>query len=214
MKAAVIGATGAIGKDLVSQLLADDQFEQVEIFVRKEAGLSHPKLVSHVVDFSHPEHWAGDVRADVAFSCMGTTLHAAGSKAAQYVVDHDYQLHFACVARQNDVDTFVLVSSIGATATSWVFYSRMKGEIERDVKALDFPHLVIVRPSLLIRKGTDRFAEVLGLPVIRFFNKFGLFKDRAPIETAVVAQSMIALSKSPSERCKIVEGAEVRLYQS
>lgn len=214
MKAAVIGATGAIGKDLVDQLLADDHFEQVVIFVRKDVGLSHPKLITHMVDFAHPEQWSCDVKADVAFSCMGTTLHAAGSKAAQYVVDHDYQLNFARCARQNGIDTFVLVSSIGASEKSWTFYLRMKGEVERDVMALAFAHLVIVRPSLLIRKGTDRFAEKLGLPVIRFFNSFGLFTDRTPVETHIVAQSMISLSLMPRERCKIVEGQDILSYQA
>lgn len=90
----------------------------------------------------------------------------------------------------------------------------MKGEVERDVMALAFAHLVIVRPSLLIRKGTDRFAEKLELPVIRFFNSFGLFTDRTPVETHIVAQSMISLSLMPRERCKIVEGQDILSYQA
>ena len=82
MKALIIGATGATGKDLLSQLLADDTYAEVHCFVRKPLALTHPKLHAHVVDFDTPEAWADLVRGDVAFSCLGTTLAVAGSKDA------------------------------------------------------------------------------------------------------------------------------------
>ena len=83
MKALIIGATGATGKDLVTQLLADDTYSEVHCFVRKALALTHPKLHTHVVDFETAEAWADLLRGDVAFSCLGTTLATAGSKEAQ-----------------------------------------------------------------------------------------------------------------------------------
>ena len=80
MKALIIGATGATGKDLITQLLADDTYSEVHCFVRKPLALTHPKLYAHVVNFETPETWADLVRGDVAFSCLGTTLAVAGSK--------------------------------------------------------------------------------------------------------------------------------------
>ena len=77
MKALVIGATGAVGKDLVAQLLKDDSFERVDVFVRREIPLLSSKLVSHVVDFDHPEGWTDLLTGDVLFSCLGTTIKAA-----------------------------------------------------------------------------------------------------------------------------------------
>ena len=127
MKALIIGATGATGKDLVTQLLADDTYSEVHCFVRKPLALTHHKLHSHVVDFEHPEVWADLLHGDVAFSCLGTTLAVAGSKEAQWRVDYDYQYAFAQQCKANGVPTFVLVSAAGAKAQSKVFYNRMKG---------------------------------------------------------------------------------------
>src|SRR5690606_12223779 len=104
MKALVIGATGATGTDLVQTLLQDNDFETVEVFVRKPLPLSHPKLKTHIVDFDKPDDWKNLVQGDVAFSCMGTTLKAAGSKDAQRKVDYHYQYDFAKAARENKVD--------------------------------------------------------------------------------------------------------------
>src|SRR4051794_19435433 len=114
MKALVIGATGATGKDLVSKLLEDQDYEEVNIFVRKAAEINHPKLKTHIVNFEKPEEWKNLVHGDVAFSCLGTTLKDAGSKEAQKKVDYDYQLNFAKTARENNVDDYILVSSYGA----------------------------------------------------------------------------------------------------
>ena len=78
LKALVIGATGAVGKDLVQQLMEDSSVERVDIFVRREVKIPSAKLVAHVVDFDHPETWAEQLQGDVLFSCMGTTIKAAG----------------------------------------------------------------------------------------------------------------------------------------
>ena len=77
MKAVVIGATGATGKVLVRQLLADDDYSFVEIFVRNDWDIQHPKLICHVVDFEKIEQWKHLIEGDVDFSCLGTTLKDA-----------------------------------------------------------------------------------------------------------------------------------------
>ncbi len=190
MKALIIGATGATGKDLVTQLLADDTYSEVHCFVRKPLALTHPKLHAHVVDFETPEAWADLLRGDVAFSCLGTTLAVAGSKEAQWRVDYDYQYAFAEHCRQNGVATFVLVSAAGATAQSKLFYNRMKGQLEDAVKALGFPRLLIFQPSILIRSNSDRGGENFTVKVFNFLNKLGILKRYRPMPTAVLAQRM------------------------
>ena len=190
MKALIIGATGATGKDLVTQLLADDTYSQVHCFVRKPLTLTHPKLHAHVVDFENPEAWADLLRGDVAFSCLGTTLAVAGSKEAQWRVDYDYQYTFAKHCHQNGVPTFVLISAAGAKAPSKLFYNRMKGQLEDAVKALGFPSLLLFQPSILIRSNSDRGGENFTIKVIAFLNKLGLFKRYRPMPTAVLALKM------------------------
>ena len=190
MKALIIGATGATGKDLVTLLLNDNAYTEVHCFVRKPLALTHPKLHAHVVDFETPEAWADLVRGDVAFSCLGTTLAIAGSKEAQWRVDYDYQYAFAQQCKANGVPTFVLVSAAGATAESKLFYNRMKGQLEDAMKALEFTRLLIFQPSVLVRKGSDRKGEQFGLKMIVLLNKIGLFKRYRPMPTNVLAQRM------------------------
>lgn len=198
MKALVIGATGATGKDLVKKLLADQDFDQVDVFVRKPLGVENPKLTAHIVNFDQPEEWKNLVKGDVAFSCLGTTLKAAGSKEKQWKVDFDYQYEFAKIAKDNNVDDYVLVSSYGANPQSKIFYSRMKGELEEQVKGLHFNKITIFQPGMLERKSSDRSGEVLGGKIIKFVNKFGLFESMKPLPTDVLAQAMINSSKIKS----------------
>ncbi len=198
MKALIIGATGATGKDLVHQLLQDMDFHEIHVFVRIPLKINDPKLKVHIVDFEKSDDWKSLVKGDVAFSCLGTTLKAAGSKEAQKKVDVDYQYHFAKSARENGVDDFILVSAYGADPNSAMFYSKIKGELEQKVKKLHFNKVTIFQPGMLERKSSDRFGEVAGAKVIKFINKLGLLKSQKPLPTHVLAKAMINASKIKS----------------
>ena len=198
MKALVIGATGATGKDLVKQLCQDSDFDEIDIFVRRRSDFHNEKVKAHLVDFDHPEEWKHLVKGDVAFSCLGTTLKSAGSKENQKVIDYDYQFNFAKAAKENNVQDYILVSAYGASPDSKIFYSRIKGELEEAVKNLKFEKTTIFKPGMLERKNTDRNGEVFGLKIIKFLNKFGLFKSQQPLPTEVLAKAMIVASKIKS----------------
>src|SRR6218665_2915498 len=199
MKALVIGATGATGKDLVNQLSNDPEFEQIDIFVRRRSDFHNDKITAHIVDFDHPEEWKHLVKGDVAFSCLGTTLKTAGSKENQKVIDYDYQFNFAKVAKENQVEDYILVSAYGANPDSKIFYSRIKGELEEAVKNLKFEKTTIFKPGMLERKNSDRNGEVFGLKALKFVNKLGLFKSQQPLPTSVLAKAMINASKIKSK---------------
>lgn len=209
MHALLIGATGATGKDLLELLLKDDTFHQVDIFVRRDMGFQHKKLKIHVIDFDKPEQWKHLVQGDVLFSCMGTTLKAAGSKEAQWKIDYDYQFQFAKTARENNVNNYVLVSAGYSSPNSLFYYSRMKGQLEEAVKALGFSKLVIFNPPVLIRKNSDRTLEVIGLKAIQFFNKVGFFRSQKPLPTEVLAQAMINSVKIKDNAFFTIEGKEI-----
>ena len=209
MKALVIGATGAVGKDLVQQLLEDGSFERVDIFVRRQVNVSSDKLVVHVVDFDRPETWAGELQADVLFSCLGTTIKAAGSQEAQWKVDYTYQYEAAKAARAIGVKTYVLVSSVGANAKSKVFYTKMKGALDEAVQQLGFEGCFILRPPSLIRKGSDRFGEKVGIVALRGFNAIGLMRNYTPMPTEAVAAAMIRLAKSGRQGVAIFDSQDI-----
>lgn len=198
MKALVIGATGATGKDLVNQLLNDKEFDEVDIFVRKPVDIQNDKLKVHVVNFEKPEEWKDRVKGDVAFSCLGTTLKDAGSKEAQKKVDFDYQYEFAKAAKDNEVEDYILVSAYGANPQSKIFYSKMKGELEEAVKQLHFNKITIFKPGMLERKDSERTGEVLGSRIIKFANKLGLLESQKPLPTDILAKAMINSSKIKS----------------
>ncbi|WP_126650866.1 NAD(P)H-binding protein [Chryseobacterium aureum] len=198
MKALVIGATGATGKDLVNQLLNDKEFDEVDIFVRKPVDIQNEKLKVHVVNFEKPEEWKEKVKGDVAFSCLGTTLKDAGSKEAQKKVDFDYQYEFAKAAKENEVEDYILVSAYGANPQSKIFYSKMKGELEEAVKQLHFNKITIFKPGMLERKDSERTGEVLGSRIIKFANKLGLLESQKPLPTDILAKAMINSSKIKS----------------
>ncbi len=195
MKALLIGATGATGKDLLELLLKDEEIKQVDIFVRRELNVKHEKLNSHIIDFDKPEEWKHLVKGDVLFSCLGTTLKLAGSKEAQWKIDYEYQYRFAKLAKENNVNSYVLVSAANASSKSLIFYSKMKGQLEDDVKALGFLKTIIFNPPLLLRENTDRKMEVLGAKMIIFLNYLGIFRSQKPLSTKLLAEAMLKSAK-------------------
>ena len=209
MKALIIGATGATGSDLLELLLADSKTESVEIFVRRSPEIKHDKLTVHLIDFDKPEQWSHRVKGDILFSCLGTTLKDAGSKAAQWKVDHDYQYLFAKAAKENGVGSCVLVSSVNASAKSPIFYARMKGELEEDVRKLGFPRLIIFRPPSLIRRESDRTMERVGVRVLRFLNRLGLFRSMQPMPTDLLAKAMLHAAKSSGNSEHLLEPLDI-----
>ena len=209
MNALLIGATGATGSDLLQLLLGDSKVERVAIFVRRDPQITHPKLEVHLIDFDKKEQWRHLVKGDILFSCLGTTLKDAGSKEAQWKVDHDYQYRFAEAARENGVGTLLLVSSMNASLKSPFFYARMKGELEEAVRKLGFPRLMIFRPPSLIRKGSDRAMERVGVKLIGFLNRLGLLKSMRPIPTERLAQAMLYAAKSFRREEHILEPVDI-----
>ena len=194
--AVVIGATGLVGKQLVNQLLAHNQFDQVTVLVRRSTGLTHAKLNEVILNFDELAQTSNHIKGDVLFSCMGTTIKQAKTKDNQFRVDFTYQFETAQIAAKNKVNTYVLVSSIGADAKSSMFYSRIKGELEDAVTLLPFPKIRILRPSILQGDRTEfRFGERIGITLTHFFGLFipPLRKWRA-IKDVQVAQAMIGLA--------------------
>ncbi|WP_026464418.1 NAD(P)H-binding protein [Adhaeribacter aquaticus] len=190
--AIVIGATGLVGSALVQLLLTNSKFDKVLTFGRRSADFNHPKLEEYVIDFDRPETWQHLVKGDVLFSALGTTLKQAGGQNAQYKIDFTYQYQFAEAAALNQVPVYVLVSSAGADPNSIVFYTRMKGELERQVKQLAFTSINIIQPGLLVgKRQEERTGEKVGYYVLKAVNRVGLFKSYQPIPAQTVAKAML-----------------------
>jgi uncharacterized protein YbjT (DUF2867 family) len=195
-KAIVIGSTGMVGTELIKLLIENKDFSEIVSLVRRSGGVNHPKLNEQIIDFDKPDEWKNLVTGDVLFSTLGTTLAHAKTKENQFKIDYTYQYTVAEVAAKNGVSNYVLVSSAGASSTSAVFYSKMKGELEDAVKKLPFYVISILRPGQLDGDRKEkRTGEKAGLSVMYFLNKIGLFRRYRPIQAVRVAQAMINASK-------------------
>lgn len=194
----VIGATGLVGRELVRQLTGIPEVGRIKVFGRRTTGFQHEKLEEFLVDFDNPETWTDNLTGDVLFSTMGTTLKQAGSKAAQYRVDYTYQYETAAAAAKNGVPELILVSSAGANEKSMVFYSRIKGKLDQDVRKLGFRKCVILRPSILAgEREKARPAEKLANSVMEAISRL-VFRRYRPIPAETVAAAMIRMALDDS----------------
>lgn len=210
-KALIIGATGLTGQALLAQLLNDYTYGEVHCFVRREMPDKNPKLIQHLVDFDQQETWADQLTGDVLFSALGTTRKKAGSKKAQWVIDYDYQYNTAAAARHNEVATYVLISSVGASSKSRFFYSWMKGHLEDAVLRLGFQRTIILRPSFLDGdRQESRWGEKIGLWLFKLFAWMPGVRRYRPIHVDTVADAMInaAASRRQAET-QIIESSQI-----
>jgi uncharacterized protein YbjT (DUF2867 family) len=205
MKALIIGATGSTGELLVEELLADKDYTTVSVFVRRPTGKQHPKLIEQIIDFSNIDAYKDLIVGDIIFSCLGTTLKAAGSKENQLKIDFDIPAAFARLARANNVSSFVLLSSYGASSGSKVFYSQIKGKLEDRISELDFKQYIIFRPGLLLREGSDRFGEKIMGHILKGVNAIGLFRKFKPMPTALLAKKIAEAPKVLPNGTSVIE---------
>lgn len=190
MKALVIGASGSTGKTLVEQLLVNPKYHEVVVFVRRKTFQHHIKLKEILIDFEKLDQYKDEMYGDVAFSCLGTTMKDAGSQEKQWKIDYEYQYKFAQNCKSNNVNTFVLMSAMGADSSSKIFYNRLKGTLENDIKKINFNQLIILQPGILIRPNSERNGEKLMVKVIKSFNQIGLFKKYEPQPVENIAFAM------------------------
>ena len=211
MKALVIGSTGATGIELTKQLIEQEEFTEIHVFVRNVPTINHPKLKVHKVDFNEVDTWSEKLKGDVLFLAMGTTLKTAGSKEAQYKVDVTYQFETAKAAANNNVPKLILVSSIGANHKSIFFYPKIKGVLEEMVKKLNFKSICILRPPVLDRgEAMMRATEKKSITFIKRLNKIGLLLSQKPMSTLLLANKMILLaSKETIHKTVTLEAKDI-----
>jgi uncharacterized protein YbjT (DUF2867 family) len=210
--AVVLGATGLVGGHCLELLLRDGAWNRVTVLARRSLGRVHPRLEERVADFERLAEHAGAFAAEDVFCCLGTTIKQAGSREAFSRVDHDYVLHSARLAHEQGARRFLLVSALGADAGSRVFYNRVKGEAERDVLALAFEGVALLRPSLLLgRRSEHRAGEAFAQKAAPLLSPLlsGPLRKYRPIPAATVARAMVRLAKERVTGVRVVENDEI-----
>ena len=196
--AIIIGATGAVGREIINEILSGEYYYRIYILGRSSISKlpDDSRVEKIIIDF---ENLNFDTRileeADV-FASLGTTLKIAGSKENQRKIDVDYTINFAKIC-EGKVRSFNVVSAIGANSNSKNFYNSLKGELEDKLKELNLGVLRIFQPSLLISNRDDkRFLEEIFMkiaPIFQFVLK-GKTKKYSPIEASLLGKVIVRFS--------------------
>jgi len=210
--ALLIGATGLVGEQCLTELLSSVAYEKVIAFTRKKIESKKAKFENIVTDFENLDLIATQIKADDVFCAMGTTIGKAGSQDAFKKVDYEIPLKVAEIAKRNGAKRFVLVSSLGADASSMVFYSKTKGALEESLKALKFESLIILRPSILLGNRKEvRFGESIGRVVAEKFSFLfaGPLKKYKGTPADLLARLMVSLTQEKTTDTRIIENDEI-----
>jgi uncharacterized protein YbjT (DUF2867 family) len=210
--ALVIGATGLVGNLLTHQLVDSPIYDKVKVLVRKSLPWQHPRLQEVQFDFDHPNGLV--TQADDIFCCLGTTIKKAGSQEAFKKVDYQYSLDIARLGLANGARQFAIVTAMGADSKSMLFYNRVKGDVERDLAALNYPTLLIFRPSLLMgsrRQEDSRLGERVAERIMSFLNPVipGKYKG---IQASKVAKAMLTTTQQGLIGKHIFESDELQKF--
>ena len=206
--ALLAGATGLIGSQLLPLLLASERYAKVIVVGRRLVPTIHPKLVQVVTELDKLPEVRLQLIADDVYCCLGTTMRQAGSREAFYQVDYLYVVTLAALAAGNFAAQFLVVSSLGADASSAVYYSRVKGEMEAAVRQAPFRAIHLFRPSLLLgERAAPRLGERIGaalLGAVRPLLRGPWLKFRA-VAAAEVAAAMLRAAEA--------DGSGVRVHE-
>ena len=201
--ALVFGSSGLIGGHLLNQLIKDNNYNKIKIFVRSEPENNDPKVEIIKTDFNNLENHKEDIKGDDCFFCIGTTKKNSPDKNEYRRVELDVPKEIAQIAKSNSVNSFVFVSSGYADSKSSGDYLKYKGEVEEELKRLNFPKLGIMRPSFLLGDRKEkRIGEKIGIFVFNLLSPLflGPLKKMKPIHSEIVARSMIKFANEDLQK--------------
>ena len=162
MKIVIIGATGLIGNKLLNTLVTNDSELEITTITRRKIHYGHNQII--YPDLSAQTLKNLKLEADHFICCLGTTIKQARTKENFRKVDYDLVVEFSKLAKRGGAKSIHVVSSKGANPNSLIFYNRVKGEMEAELKNISIPSIYIYRPSLLIGEREEkRIGEKLGI---------------------------------------------------
>jgi len=196
--AIILGASGATGSELLQLLLADSRYSTIKIFVRKSLNIASPKIEEHIIDVLQLEKYAADFTADEVYCCIGTTKAKTPDKDEYYKIDFGIPVTAAKLAKANAIDTYIVVSAVGANKSSSIFYSRTKGEMQEAVQQ-NIANTYILQPSLIVaQRSESRVMEQLFIGLWKLVNPLlwgGAAKYKS-VTAANIAKAMVWLANN------------------
>ena len=212
MKTALLfGSSGLIGGYLLNKLIKNNEYNKIKIFVRIEPEINDSKIEIIKTDFNNLKNHEEDIKGDDCFFCIGTTKKNSPDKNEYKRIERDIPVEIAKIAKTNLVNSFLYVSSGFANPKNSGAYLRYKGEVENELKKLNFSKLGIMRPSFLMgNRKEKRFGEKIGIFLFKLLSPLflGPLKKMKPIQAENVAKSMIKVSNGDFQKT-IFESNEI-----
>jgi uncharacterized protein YbjT (DUF2867 family) len=207
LTALIAGASGLVGGECLRLLLASERYARVRIVTRRDLGAAarHPQAQQVIVDFSRLESCASDLQADHVFCALGTTIRKAGSRQRFREVDYEYPRRLAELTRAAGARHFSLVSALGASRTSPFFYSQVKGDLEEALRAMGWPSLCLVRPSVIAG------ARAESRPFERLAERALQFAPRTwrPVPASQIAAAMVNTALRAPRGVTVIESRDI-----
>ncbi len=214
--ALVFGSSGLIGGHLLHQLMKNDNYNKIKLFVRSEIIINEPKIEIIKTDFNDLDNYKEDIKGDHCFFCIGTTKQNSPDKNEYQKVELEIPKKVAQIAKSNSVNSFIFISSIYANPKSSGDYVKFKGLVEEELKKLNFSSLGILRPSFLMGdRKENRVGEKIGILTFRLLSPLllGPLKKMRPINSEKVAYAMIKIANE-NLRKTIFESDEIVVLTS
>ncbi|WP_291967835.1 NAD(P)H-binding protein [Maribacter sp.] len=210
--AIILGASGLTGGLLLEKLIVDDRYESIKLFSRSSTKGLPNKVKQYIGDLLELEQFKNDFTGDEVYCCIGTTAKKTPDKSLYRDIDYGIPVAAAKLAKANGINTFLVISAMGANKKSSVFYNRTKGEMEQEVLNQAIPKTSILRPSLIGgERNEQRLLEKIGLVVFKVIQPLfiGPLKKYRIIYADSIAQAMLNLANATSNTDVIITSNDI-----
>lgn len=211
--AILLGATGLTGGILLDQLIKDERYQSIKLFSRSKIEGLPSKVTQFIGDLLNLEQFKNDFTGDQVLCCIGTTKAKTPDKDLYKKIDYGIPVSAAKLAKANGIETFLVISALGADAKSSVFYNKTKGEMERDVLKQDLKRTFIFQPSLIGgNREESRTLEDIGKAIFKIIQPlfFGKLKKYKITDPKNMAKAMINIANSASHGDVIITSDDIK----
>ena len=212
MKTALLfGASGLVGSHVLSQLISNNNYSKIKLFVRSSIDISDPKIEIIQTDFNNLENHREDIKGDDCFFCIGTTKKNSPDKNEYQRIELNIPKQVAQIAKSNNIKSYFFISSGYANSKSSGDYLKYKGLVEEEILSLGFSKTGILRPSFILGNRKEfRLGEKIGIIIFKLLNPLfvGPLRKMRSIHSETIAIAMIKLANENIDQ-KIFESDQI-----
>ena len=211
--AIILGASGLTGGYILEKLINDERYDTIKLFSRSKLEGQPNQVKQFIGNLLDLEQFKAEFSADEVYCCIGTTQKKTPDKTLYKKIDYGIPVAAAKLAKGNDIDTFLVISSMGANTNSSTFYIKTKGEMEQDVLQQDIYKTFIMRPTLIGGdRNEKRTLEKIGLTLFKVIQPLliGSLKKYRIVEAKTIAKAMIHLANTSEQNEVIITSEQIQ----